>query len=401
MAKPTDLAERMGLLGTETAFDVLVRARALEARGREIIHLEIGEPDFSTPSHIVQAAVDALAAGETHYGPALGLPALREAIAAHVAETRGLAVEPGQVAVTPGGKPILFFTLLAVAQPGDEVLLPDPGFPIYESMARFVGAQPVPLGLDPARGFRLDPAQVAERLGPRTRLLILNSPHNPTGAALSADDLAGLAQALARWPRVLVLSDEIYSRVLYEGQHHSIAAQPGMAERTVILDGFSKAYAMTGWRLGYGVFPKPLVPAIERLIVNSVSCTSGAVQRAGLAALAGPQQPVERMVAELRRRRDALVAGLNRLPDVACGLPQGAFYAFPRLAVPGRTSKELADWLLEEAGVAVLPGTAFGPAGEGFLRLSYGTGLEHLQRALEKLSAVSGQWAPLGEQLPT
>jgi len=381
------LAERMAQLGTETAFEVLARARALEAQGREIIHLEIGEPDFPTPPHIVAAAKQALDEGYTHYVPSPGLPELREAIARHVAATRGIPVTPEEVVVTPGAKPVMFFAALMLCGPGDEVLYPDPGFPIYPSVAAFAGARPVPLRLRPERGFRLDPDELRAKLTDRTRLLILNSPHNPTGATLSAEDLAAIAE-LVRDRRLTVLSDEIYREIVYDGRAASIASLPGMRERTIILDGFSKAYAMTGWRLGYGVMPRPLAEAMTRLIVNSVSCTAAMTQRAGLAALTGPQDAVRAMVDEFRRRRDALVAGLNAIPGFSCHLPGGAFYAFPDIRGTGLSSAELAERLLQEAGVATLAGTAFGPGGEGFLRLSYAAALPDLERALARIAAV-------------
>lgn len=381
------VAERMERLGTETAFEVLARARALEAEGREVIHLEIGEPDFPTPPHIVAAAKQALDEGYTHYVPSPGLPELREAIARHVAATRGIPVDPEEVVVTPGAKPIMFFAALMLCGPGDEVLYPDPGFPIYPSVAAFAGARPVPLRLRPETGFRLDPDELRAKLTDRTRLLILNSPHNPTGAVLTREDVAAIAE-LMRGRRLIVLSDEIYREIVYEGHAPSIASLPGMREQTIILDGFSKTYAMTGWRLGYGVMARPLAEAMTRLIVNSVSCTAAMTQRAGLAALTGPQDAVRAMVAEFRRRRDALVAGLNAIPGVSCHLPGGAFYAFPDIRGTGLSSAELAERLLREAGVATLAGTAFGPGGEGFLRLSYAAGLAAIERALERMAAV-------------
>jgi aspartate aminotransferase len=378
------LAERMRRLGTESAFEVLARARALEAEGRRVVHLEIGEPDFDTAPHVVAAAGEALAAGYTHYGPSAGLPQAREAIARYVARTRGIDVDPEAVVVTPGAKPVLFFTILATVDEGDEVLLPDPGFPIYESVVRYVGATPVPLPLSQGRDFRFDPDDLRRRVNDRTRLIILNSPHNPTGGVLTPSDLAAVAEvAVAR--DLWVLSDEIYSRLLYEGEHHSVAALPGMAERTVLLDGFSKTYAMTGWRLGYGVAPPSLVPALTRLQTNVTSCTAGFVQLAGVAALEGPQDGVEAMRAEFRRRRDLIVGALNEIPGVRCLSPGGAFYAFPRVEVPGLTSKAVADSLLEVEGVAVLAGTAFGPQGEGFLRLSFANSQEELREGVARI----------------
>jgi aspartate aminotransferase len=384
------LAERMSRLGTETAFDVLVRARALEAQGRKVIHLEIGEPDFATPRHIIEAAKKALDEGWTHYGPTQGYPDLREAIADYVSRTRNIRVGPEHVAVVPGGKPIIFFPMLALLEPGDEVLYPNPGFPIYESMIRFLGAVPVPLPLVEERGFALDLDLLRDRLSDRTRLLILNSPHNPTGGVLSRQDVEAIAE-MVRDRDLMVLSDEIYSRIYYDDPPFSIASLPGMLEKTIILDGFSKTYAMTGWRIGYGVMPTWLVAAVNRLMVNSNSCTASFTQRAALAALTGPQGDVDRMVAEFRRRRDAFCDGLNSLPGFRCARPQGAFYAFPNVQQTGFRSDELADRLLEEAGVACLSGTAFGAYGEGYLRFSYANSYENLMEALERIAAFLKQ----------
>jgi aspartate/methionine/tyrosine aminotransferase len=378
------LAERMSRLGTETAFEVLARAKALEAQGREIIHLEIGEPDFDTPAHIKAAAVRALEEGWTHYTPAAGIPALREAIADYIRRTRGIPVGPENVVVVPGGKPIMFFAILALVEEGDEVIYPNPGFPIYESMIRFVGARPVPLRLRMENEFRVDVEELARLITPRTRMLILNSPANPTGGVLTREDLEAIAELCLKHDLV-VLSDEIYSRILYEGEHISIASFPGMLERTIILDGFSKTYAMTGWRLGYGVMPEPLAEAVTRLMINSNSCTAAFTQIAGIAALTGPQDEVDRMVAAFRERREVMVEGLNRLPGFRCLKPKGAFYAFPNIEGTGMSSRELAHYLLEEAGVAVLSGTAFGEYGEGFLRLSFANSIENIQKALERI----------------
>lgn len=378
------LAKAMYRLGTETAFEVLLKARQLESRGREVVHLEIGEPDFDTPAHIVEAAVEALRRGETHYTPSAGIPPLREAIAAYVSETRGIPVDPEQVVVVPGGKPIIFFTVLSLCEPGDEVIYPNPGFPIYESMINFVGARPVPIPLRMEQGFRLDPDELADLLSPRTKLVILNSPHNPTGSVLSREDLQAIAEAVQKTD-ALVLSDEIYSRILYDGTFHSIASVPGMAERTVILDGFSKTYAMTGWRLGYGVMPRELAPHITRLMTNSNSCTATFVQHAGIAALQGDQGPVERMVKAFRQRRDVVIQGLQEVPGFQCTRPAGAFYAFPNIQGTGLTAQEMQDYLLEEAGVATLAGTSFGQHGEGFIRLSYANSIENLRKGLERI----------------
>jgi aspartate aminotransferase len=384
------LADRMGRLGTESAFEVLARARALEAQGRDVVHLEIGEPDFDTPSHIVEAACDALRNGYTHYGPAAGLPELREAIAAYVSRTRGVDFTRDQVIVSPGGKPIMNWTITALCQEGDEVICPDPSYPIYESMASFVGAKVVPLPILEERDFRFAPEDLRARLTDRTRLVVLNSPANPTGGFLEKTDFEAIGDVL-RDHDCMILSDEIYSRMLYGGEHYSIACEPGLLDRTIILDGFSKTYAMTGWRLGYGVFPRELVPHIDRLAVNSVSCTAAATQMAGLAALTGPQDAVEAMVAEFKTRRDLIVDGLNAIPGISCKRPLGAFYVFPNVKGLGHPSKALADRLLDEAGVAVLSGTAFGQHGEGYLRLSYANSIPNIQKALDRIAGLAKQ----------
>ena len=380
----------MERLGTETAFSVLAKAKALEAQGRDIIHLEIGEPDFGTPAHVVEAGCRALRDGHTHYTPTAGIPELRAAIAEDVGRSRGIEVDPGQVVVTPGGKPIMFFAILALVDDGDEVLLPSPAFPIYESMVEFAGGRAVFVPLRQENGFRFDVDEFRAGLGERTKLVILNSPANPTGGVLTAEDIAGLAEVLRERPDVYVLSDEIYSRLLYTGSFASIASEPelGPDDRTIILDGFSKTYAMTGWRLGYGVMPEPLAEQVTKLQVNSNSCTSAATQHAGLEALTGPQDSVGEMLAEFRSRRDLIVGGLNDLPGVECVTPQGAFYAFPRITGTGRTADELADLLLDEAGVACLSGTAFGRHGEGHLRLSYANSRENIARALDRMGEV-------------
>jgi aspartate/methionine/tyrosine aminotransferase len=382
----------MSRIGGETAFDVLVQARRLEAEGRSIIHLEIGEPDFATPRNIVEAAHRALDEGWTHYGPTQGYPELREAVASYVSRTRGVRVGPQHVAVVPGGKPIIFFPLMALLEPGDEVIYPNPGFPIYESMIRFLGAVPVPMPLVEERGFSFDLDLLREKISARTRLLILNSPQNPTGGIIPADDIRAIAE-LVRDRDMLVLSDEIYSRIVYGDAPASIANLPGMLEKTIILDGFSKTYAMTGWRIGYGVMPEWLVGAVNQLMVNSNSCTASFTQRAALEALTGPQDAVEEMVAELRRRRDAFCAGLNRVPGFRCALPGGAFYAFPNVEGTGIGSRELADRLLQEAGVACLNGASFGAYGEGYLRLSYANSYENLMEAVERIRGALETWS--------
>jgi aspartate aminotransferase len=387
-----DVAERMGRLGTESAFEVLARAKALERQGKSVIHLEIGEPDFDTPAHIKEAAKRALDAGATHYGPSAGLPELREAIARHIEETRGTPVTADEVVVTPGAKPIMFFAILALVNRGDEVVYPNPGFPIYESVVNFVGGVPVPIPLLEATGFGFDLAELERRVSRKTKLLIINSPQNPTGGVLAPDEIGRIAE-LARHYRVPVLSDEIYRRFLYDGRFASIASLPGMKAQTIILDGFSKSYAMTGWRLGYGVMPAPLAEHLTRLMTNSASCTATFVQQAGLAALQGDDAPVRTMVEEFRHRRDLVVDGLNRLPGVSCARPPGAFYVFPNVKGLRRSSREIATYLLDEAGVALLWGTAFGEFGEGYLRLSYTASRESIQQALERMGKALARWA--------
>jgi aspartate/methionine/tyrosine aminotransferase len=378
------LAERMSRIGVEGAFNVLVRARALEAQGRDVIHLEIGEPDFPTAQHIVQAAKQALDEGWTHYGPPQGLPELREAIASYVCRTRGIRAGPEHVCVVPGGKPVIFFPMLALLEPGDEVIYPNPGFPIYESMINFLGAKPVPIPLVEERGFSFDLNALRAGLTPKTKMLILNSPHNPTGGVIPAADIRSIADQV-RDRDLIVLSDEIYSRIYFEEPPLSIAALPGMLEKTIILDGFSKTYAMTGWRMGYGVMPEWLVEAVNKLMVNSNSCTASFTQRAGIAALNGPQDEVTKMVAEFRRRRDAFCARLNELPGVRCTLPGGAFYAYPNITGTGWKSEALADALLDRAGVACLSGTSFGAYGEGYLRFSIASSYEKLMAAIDRI----------------
>src|SRR5207302_9549524 len=372
---------------TGSASEVLARARQLERAGREIVHLEIGEPDFDTPAHIKEAAKQALDAGATHYGPAAGLPELREAIAKHVGETRGIAVSPEEVVVTPGAKPIMFFTIMALIGEGDEVIHPNPGFPIYESVVNFVGGVPVPIPLREETGFGFDMEEFERRLSPRTRLIIVNSPQNPTGGVLDRDQIERIAAAAIE-RRIPILTDEIYREFLYDGEFVSMFGRPGVREHAVLLDGFSKTDAMTGWRLGYGVMPAALADHVTRLMVNSASCTASFVQLAGLAALEGDRTPVARMVAEFKRRRDFVVDGLGRLPGVTCALPGGAFYVFPNIKATGRTSAEVAERLLQEAGVAVLAGTAFGAHGEGYLRLSYANSEANLKLAVDRMRPV-------------
>lgn len=384
------LAERMNRLGTESAFEVLARAKALEAQGRQIIHLEIGEPDFDTPAHIIEAGVKAMRAGHTHYTPAAGVPELRRAIARHIGHSRGIEVRPEQVVVTPGAKPIMFFTILALLQPGDEAIYPNPGFPIYESMINFVGAKPVALPLREEKAFRFDGDEFRSLISDKTRLIILNSPQNPTGGVLTRADLELVAETI-RDREIMVLSDEVYNQMLYDDQQHvSLASLPGMADQTVLLDGCSKTYAMTGWRLGYGVMPVWLAEHIGRLMVNSNSCTAAFTQQAGIAALEGPHDAVRAMVDAFRERRQVIVEGLNRIPGFRCVAPAGAFYAFPNVTETGMPSKELGRYLLEEAGVAVLDGDCFGRYGEGYLRLSYANSVENIRLALERIGAALG-----------
>ena len=380
------LSERLARLGTETAFEVLVRARALEAQGRSVVHLEIGEPDFDTPSHITDAAIAALKGGATHYGPSAGLPDLRQAIAEDSTGRRGVKATPEMVVVTPGGKPIMFYVILALVDPGDEVLYPNPGFPIYESMIRFIGGVPVPVRLLEEKAYALDVDQLVSKITAKTKLVILNYPHNPTGGIVPESGLRAIADAAARHG-IPVLADEIYSRILYEGRHVSIAAMPGMEPHAIVLDGFSKTYAMTGWRLGYGIMPAPLAQVVAKLQTNAVSCTASFTQLAGVQALRGDQSSVDGMVAEFRRRRDAIVDGLRQIPGFKCPRPKGAFYVFPNIAGTGFSAKALADRLLDEAGVACLSGTAFGEWGEGHLRFSYANSLENIQEALRRIGS--------------
>ncbi len=381
------LASRMSRLGTETAFEVLNKAKALERQGKDIVHLEIGEPDFDTPSNVIEAAVGALHKGWTHYGPSAGLPELRQQIAEYVSRTRGVPVATDEVVVVPGGKPIIFFSVLALADVGDEVVYPNPGFPIYESMVNYVGAKAVPIQLREERDFGLDVKELASLINDRTRLIILNSPQNPTGGVLNKKDIHDIADAIGD-RNIMVLSDEIYSRLIFEGEHFSIMSIPGFKERTILLDGFSKTYAMTGWRMGYGVMRADLAAHMTRLMTNSNSCTASFTQIAGVEALRGDQSSVDRMRDEFKRRRDAFVAGLNKIKGFSCRMPKGAFYAFPNTRRTGWPSKKLANALLEEAGVACLSGTAFGDFGEGYLRFSVANSLENLNKALERI----GQW---------
>ena len=381
------IADRMNRLGTESAFDVLAKAKQLEAQGKKIIHLEIGQPDFQTPINICEAAFQAMKDGYTGYGPAAGLLELREVVAEHISTTRGIEVHPDEVVITPGAKPIIFFTLLALVNEGDEVIYPDPGFPTYESVINFIGAKGIPIPLREEVDFRFHIDDLVDVISERTRLLILNSPQNPTGGLLQKEELETIAK-LANKHDFYVLSDEIYSHILYEGNHESIMGFPGMQERTILLDGYSKTYSMTGWRLGYGVLPKPLVEKIVRLMINSNSCTCSFTQMAGIEALKGSQAFVEQMVAEFKRRRDAVVEGLNAIAGITCLKPKGAFYVFPNVKQIPLSCEALADYLLEEAGVALVAGTAFGKFGDGYLRISYANSLENIQEALERIQVA-------------
>jgi aspartate aminotransferase len=380
------LAGRMSRLGTETAFEVLNRARALEKQGKDIVHLEIGEPDFDTPSNVIEAGVNALHHGWTHYGPAAGLPELRQTIADYVSRTRNVPVSSDEVVVVPGGKPIIFFTILALIEAGDEVIYPNPGFPIYESMVDYALGKAIPIPVREDRDFSIDTKELASLITDRTRLIILNSPHNPTGGVMTKKDVLEVAEAIGD-RNILILSDEIYSRLIYEGDHFSIMSVPGFKDRTILLDGFSKTYAMTGWRLGYGVMRPDLATPLSRLVTNATSCTASFTQIAGIEALRGDQSSVDKMSEEFKHRRDVFVAGLNKIKGFSCRMPKGAFYAFPNITKTAWPSKKLADALLEEGGVAGLSGTAFGAYGEGYLRFSVANSLQNLNKALARIEA--------------
>ncbi|MBU4561338.1 pyridoxal phosphate-dependent aminotransferase [bacterium] len=380
------IAKRMSRIGTETAFEVLAKAKALERQGKEIVHLQIGEPDFDTPENIKEAGIKAIRENKTHYGPSAGLLEARECFAKYISQTRNIPVDPGEVVVTPGGKPILFFSILACIDEGDEVLCPNPAYPIYESMINFVGATAVPIPIKEEKGFVFDIKDLEKRITPMTKMIVLNSPANPTGGVISKEDLEKIANIVVT-NDLLVLSDEIYSRIIYEGEHSSIASFPGMKERTIILEGHSKTYAMTGWRLGYGVMNKKIAEKVTKLMTNSNSCTATFTQIAGIEAINGSQNAVDKMVAEFKKRRDVIVEGLNKIPKISCNKPLGAFYVFPNIKETGKKSQELADYLLNEVGVAVLSGTSFGEYGEGYIRLSYATSIENIEKGLEKIEA--------------
>lgn len=382
----TVFAKRMEALGTETAFEVLAKARALEKQGKNVVHLEIGEPDFDTPRNIKEAAIKAINSGYTHYGPSAGLPEFRETIAEYISKTRGIKAEPNEVVVTPGAKPIMFYSVFALVNPGDEVLYPNPGFPVYESLINFVDAKPVPIPLLDENDFRLEPEYVKHHITKKTKLIILNYPENPTGGILTTDDLKLIADCISERDDVFVLADEIYSRIIYEGKHESIASLPGMKDKTILLDGFSKTYAMTGWRLGYGVMRKDLAQKMGQLMTNSNSCTCSFTQMAGIEALKGSQIDPEKMIAEFKKRREVIVSGLNAIEGINCRTPHGAFYVFPNIKGTGMDCRKLGDLLLYNAGVAVLPGTSFGKYGEDHLRLSFANSVENIKKALERIA---------------
>jgi aspartate/methionine/tyrosine aminotransferase len=384
----------MNKLGTETAFEVLAKAKALEKKGRDIVHLEIGEPDFDTPNNIKEAAVKALKSGYTHYVPAAGIPELRQAIAEYLSKSRGIAVDPDEVVVTPGAKPIIFFSILALVEPGDEVMYPNPGFPIYESMVNFVGAKPVPMPLKEENEFSVDDEDTASKITKKTKLIILNSPENPTGGVLSKGNLENIVDRVKDRDDVFVLTDEVYSQIIYEGKHQSIASFPGMKDKTILLDGFSKTYAMTGWRLGYAAMRKDLAQRVTQLMINSNSCTTAFNQMAGIEALRGPQKEPKKMVEEFRKRREVIVSGLNKIKGITCKKPHGAFYVFPNVKSFGMESKKLADMILQNAGVAVLSGTAFGAYGEGYLRLSFANSVPNIEKAIKRISETVKELKP-------
>ncbi len=381
-------ADRMSNLGTETAFEVLAKARKLEAEGKSIIHLEIGEPDFPTPENICEAAIASIRAGDTHYTPSAGIPEMRNCIAKYINKTRGIEVHPDEVVMTPGAKPIMFFTILALVNEGDEVIYPNPGFPIYESMINFVGGKAIPLQLKEEMGFAFDVEDLKKLITPKTKMVIINTPQNPTGGILTESEIRQIADVLKDHPDIIILSDEIYSRLIFKGDHFSITQIPGFKERTIILDGFSKTYAMTGWRAGYGVMNIDLAAKISKLMTNSNSCTNTVVQKACIEAYEGPQDSVEKMKEEFMIRRDIIVEGLNSIKGFSCIVPNGAFYAFPNISKTGYTSKKLSDHILYNGGVASLAGTAFGAFGEGYLRFSYANSRENIQEAIKRIKEI-------------
>lgn len=378
-------ARRMQELGTETAFEVLAKAKALEKQGREIVHLEIGEPDFDTPKNIRDAAIKAMNSGYTHYVPAAGIPEFRETIAEYVSKTRHIDVKPEEVVVTPGAKPIIFFNILACVELGDEVMYPNPGFPIYESMINFIGAKPVPMQLKEENDFALDTEDTVEKISDKTKMIILNFPENPTGGVLTKENLEAIADKVKHRDDLIIVSDEVYSRSIYEGEHRSIASLSRMKDKTVMIDGFSKTYAMTGWRLGYGVMRKDLAEKITQLMINSNSCTCAFSQMAGIEALRGPQDETKKMVEEFRRRREVIVSGLNKIEGMTCKKPKATFYVFPNVKEINMDSQKLPDFLLNKAGVALLSGTAFGKYGKGYMRFSFANSIPNIEKALKQI----------------
>ena len=380
-------AKRMSNLGTETAFEVLAKAKKLEAEGKHIIHLEIGEPDFDTPDNICQAAIKSIQAGDTHYTPSAGILPLRESIAQYMTRTRGVNFDADEVVMMPGGKPVMFYSIIALVDEGDEVIYPNPGFPIYESMIKFMGGKPVPIPLKEEKGFAFDPEDLRKLITDKTKLLIINTPQNPTGGILTKEDIIKIADII-KDKDIWILSDEIYSRLIFTGEHFSITQIPGFKERTIILDGFSKYYAMTGWRAGFGVMNKEIAPMIAKLVTNSASCTNTFVQKGCIEALEGPQDSVDKMKAEFLARRDIIVDGLNSIPGFSCIVPDGAFYAFPNITKTGYKSRDLNDHLLYKANVAALSGTAFGEYGEGYLRFSYANSRENIKEAIKRIKGV-------------
>ncbi len=380
-------AKRMSNLGTETAFEVLAKAKKLEAEGKHIIHLEIGEPDFDTPDNICQAAIKSIQAGDTHYTPSAGILPLRESIAKYMTRTRGVNFDADEVVMMPGGKPVMFYSIIALVDEGDEVIYPNPGFPIYESMIKFMGGKPVPIPLKEEKGFAFDPEDLRKLITDKTKLLIINTPQNPTGGILTKEDIIKIADII-KDKDIWILSDEIYSRLIFTGEHFSITQIPGFKERTIILDGFSKYYAMTGWRAGFGVMNKEIAPMIAKLVTNSASCTNTFVQKGCIEALEGPQESVDKMKAEFLARRDIIVDGLNSIPGFSCIVPDGAFYAFPNITKTGYKSRDLNDHLLYKANVAALSGTAFGEYGEGYLRFSYANSRENIKEAIKRIKGV-------------
>lgn len=388
------LAQRMNRLGTETAFEVLAKAKKLESEGKEIIHLEIGEPDFDTPKNIKKAAINAIKNGFTHYTPSAGILEAREAVAEYLNKTRpGIDAKPQDIVITVGGKPVMLYTILALVDEGDEVICPNPSYPIYESLVNFVGGKVVPLHIKEENDFNFDPKDLEKLITPKTKLVVLNSPANPTGGVITKKQMDEIYEILSKHPNIFILSDEIYSEIIYGEEHISIATYPGMRERTIVLDGLSKTYAMTGWRLGYGLCPSKLAPYITKLITNSVSCAPAFGQKALIEALRGPQDSVKKMVKEFKKRRDEIVKGLNEIPGFSCKTPKGAFYVFPNIKATGMKSQELADLILYEAGVAVLSGTCFGEFGEGYLRFSYANSLENIKKAIERIKSISHKWS--------